>query len=201
MGYDPRIGRSFLDAGLGYGGSCFPKDVKALAHMANVQGRHPQLLRAVMDINQDQRRLIVDKVRELLGELDGKLVGLFGLAFKPNTDDMRDAPAIEIAQMLQAGGANVQGYDPVAMVVAARHMPGVKLCEDSYEAASGADAVVICTEWNEFKQLDLGRLKQSMRQPIIVDGRNIYDPKMAERAGFHYRGMGRGYNGHSPRQG
>jgi len=201
MGFDPRIGRSFLDAGLGYGGSCFPKDVKALAHMANVQGRHPQLLQAVMDINHDQRRLIVDKVRELLGELDGKRVGLFGLAFKPNTDDMRDAPAIEIAQLLRAGGASVQGYDPVAMVVAGRHMPGVKLCEDAYEAASGADAVVICTEWNEFKQLNLGRLKQSMRQPFIVDGRNIYDPKMVERAGFHYRGMGRGYNGNGPHPG
>jgi UDPglucose 6-dehydrogenase len=201
MGYDPRIGRSYLDAGLGYGGSCFRKDVKALAHMANVQGRHPQLLRAVMDINNDQRRLIVDKVRDLLGELDGKLVGLFGLAFKPNTDDMRDAPAIEIAQMLQAGGASVQGYDPVSMVVAARHMPGVRLCEDAYEAAAGADAVIICTEWNEFKQLNLQRLKQAMRQPIIVDGRNIYDPAMVERVGFHYRGMGRGYNGNGPRPG
>jgi UDPglucose 6-dehydrogenase len=200
MGYDPRIGRSFLDAGLGYGGSCFPKDVKALAHMANVQGRHPQLLLAVMDINHDQRRLIVDKVREILGELDGKLIGLFGLAFKPNTDDMRDAPAIEIAQLLQAGGARVQGYDPVAMVVAGRHMPGVKLCEDAYEAAAGVDALVICTEWNEFKQLDLARLKQKMRQPVIVDGRNIYDPAMLGQLGFHYRGMGRGYNGKGPRQ-
>jgi UDPglucose 6-dehydrogenase len=198
MGYDPRIGRSFLDAGLGYGGSCFPKDVKALAHMANVQGRHPQLLQAVMDINHDQRRLIVDKTREMLGELDGKLVGLFGLAFKPNTDDMRDAPAIEIAQLLQIGGATVQGYDPVAMVVAGRHMPGVRLCEDPYEAATGVDAVIICTEWNEFKQLNLARLKHAMRQPIIIDGRNIYDPGMVERVGFHYRGMGRGYNGQTP---
>jgi len=201
MGYDTRIGRSFLDAGLGYGGSCFPKDVKALAHMANVQGRHPQLLQAVMDINNDQRRLIVDKVREMLGDLQDKRIGIFGLAFKPNTDDMRDAPAIEIAQQLQAAGATVQGYDPVSMTVAARYMAGVRLCEDAYEAASGADAVVICTEWNEFKQLNLGRLKQVMRQPIIVDGRNIYDPKMAERAGFHYRGMGRGYNGGSARMG
>lgn len=198
MGYDPRIGRSFLDAGLGYGGSCFPKDVKALAHMANVQGRHPQLLQAVMDINRDQRRLIVDKTREMLGALEGKLVGLFGLAFKPNTDDMRDAPAIEIAQLLQAGGATVQGYDPVAMTVAGRHMPGVRLCEGPYEAANGVDAVIICTEWNEFKQLDLARLKQCMRQPIIIDGRNIYDPGMVERSGFHYRGMGRGYNGQTP---
>ena len=200
MGYDPRIGPHFLDAGLGYGGSCFPKDVKALAHMANVQGRHPQLLLAVMDINHDQRRLIVDKVRELLGDLDGKLVGLFGLAFKPNTDDMRDAPAIEISQLLQAGGASVQGYDPVAMVVAGRLMPGLKLCEDAYEAATGADAVIICTEWNEFKQLNLARVKQVMRQPIIVDGRNIYDSAMVEPLGFHYRGMGRGYNGSRPQK-
>ena len=195
MGYDPRIGRMFLDAGLGYGGSCFPKDVKALAHMANIQGRHPQLLQAVMDINHDQRRLVVSKVRDLLGGLDDMVIGLLGLAFKPNTDDMRDAPAIEIAQMLQAGGARLQGYDPVAMLVAARHMPGVKLCEDAYEVASGVDALVVVTEWNEFKQLDLSRLKSLMRQPVVVDGRNIYDPAAMRRLGFQYRGMGRGHNG------
>ncbi len=197
MGYDPRIGRMFLDAGLGYGGSCFPKDVKALAHMANIQGRHPQLLQAVMDINHDQRRLVVSKVRDLLGGLDDMVIGLLGLAFKPNTDDMRDAPAIEIAQMLQAGGARLQGYDPVAMLVAARHMPGVKLCEDAYEVASGVDALVVVTEWNEFKQLDLARIQQAMRQAIVVDGRNIYDPALMKALGFRYRGMGRGYNGHS----
>jgi UDPglucose 6-dehydrogenase len=196
MGYDPRIGRMFLDAGLGYGGSCFPKDVKALAHMANVQGRHPQLLQAVMDINHDQRRLVVTKVRELLGGgLEEKVIGLLGLAFKPNTDDMRDAPAVEIAQMLQAGGARVQGYDPVSMVVAGRQMPGVKLCEDAYEVAGGADALIVVTEWNEFKQLDLARLKSVMREPVVVDGRNIYDPERMQRLGFTYRGMGRGHNG------
>jgi UDPglucose 6-dehydrogenase len=197
MGYDPRIGRMFLDAGLGYGGSCFPKDVKALAHMANVQGRHPQLLQAVMDINRDQRRLVVNKVRDLLGGLEEKVVGLLGLAFKPNTDDMRDAPAIEIASMLQDGGARVQGYDPVSMVVAGRQMPGVKLCEDAYEVAGGADALIVVTEWNEFKQLDLHRVKSLMRQPIVVDGRNIYDPALMQRLGFTYRGMGRGHNGHN----
>jgi UDPglucose 6-dehydrogenase len=194
MGFDPRIGRQFLDAGLGYGGSCFPKDVKALAHMANVQGKHPQLLQAVMDINNDQRRQVVTKVRDLLGDLEGKVIGLLGLAFKPNTDDMRDAPSIEIAQHLTAGGARVQGYDPVAMVAAGRQMPGVKLCEDAYEAAAGANALVICTEWNEFKQLDLLRVKQAMREAVIVDGRNIYDPVQMQRLGFRYRGMGRGYN-------
>jgi UDPglucose 6-dehydrogenase len=201
MGFDPRIGRQFLDAGLGYGGSCFPKDVKALAHMANVQGRHPQLLQAVMDINHDQRRQVVDKVREILGTLDDKVVAILGLAFKPNTDDMRDAPAIEIAQNLQAGGALVKGYDPVSMTVAGRHLPGLKLCEDAYEAAAGSDAVVICTEWNEFKQLDLPRLKHNMRQPVVVDGRNIYDPATMQRLGFTYRGMGRGYNGNGSSQG
>ncbi|MCC6192441.1 MAG: UDP-glucose/GDP-mannose dehydrogenase family protein [Anaerolineales bacterium] len=195
MGFDPRIGRQFLDAGLGYGGSCFPKDVKALAHMANVQGKHPQLLQAVMDINHDQRRLVVSKVRELLGDLDGKVIGLLGLAFKPNTDDMRDAPSIEIAQHLQTGGARVQGYDPVAMTAAGRHMPRVRLCEDAYEAANGADALVICTEWNEFKQLDFERLKGTMRDTAIIDGRNLYDPAQMHRLGFRYRGMGRGYNG------
>jgi UDPglucose 6-dehydrogenase len=194
MGYDPRIGRSFLDAGLGYGGSCFPKDVKALAYMATVQGTHPQLLQQVMEINKYQRRRVVLKVREMVGNLKGKEVGLLGLAFKPNTDDMRDAPSIEIARALQAEGAHLKGFDPVSMTVAGRVMPNVKLCEDAYEVADGADALVICTEWNEFKQLDLVRLKRSMRQPIIVDGRNIYDPALMERAGFRYWGVGRRLN-------
>jgi len=197
MGYDPRIGRQFLDAGLGYGGSCFPKDVQALAYMANVQGKHPQLLQTVMDINHDQRRLIISKVREQLKELPGKVIGLLGLAFKPNTDDMRDAPAIEIAQALQVEGAQVKGYDPVSMTVAGRLMPNVKLCEDPYEVAEGSDALVVCTEWNEFKQLDLSRIKQVMKQPVIVDGRNIYDPARMQKLGFHYRGVGRGYNSNS----
>lgn len=196
MGYDPRIGRQFLEAGLGYGGSCFPKDVKALAHMANVQGKHPQLLQAVMDINHDQRRLVVGKVRNLLGgNLTGRTIGILGLAFKPNTDDMRDAPSVEIAQTLQSEGAMVQGYDPVSMGVASKVMPGLRLCEDAYETATGVDALVVCTEWNEFKQLDLRRLKQLMKQPVLVDGRNIYDPVQMQHLGFTYRGLGRGLNG------
>ncbi len=174
--------------------NCFPKDVKALAHMANVQGKHPQLLQAVMDINADQRRQLVSKVRELLGGLEGRLIGVLGLAFKPNTDDMRDAPAVEIAQALLAEGAKVKGYDPVAMTVAGRLLPHMQLCEDAYETASGVDALVVCTEWNEFKQLDLPRLRSLMRQPIVVDGRNIYDPAQMARQGFQYRGVGRGYN-------
>jgi UDPglucose 6-dehydrogenase len=202
IGLDNRIGAKFLNAGPGFGGSCFPKDMLALAQTAREAQSPLRIVETVIDVNEKRKIAMADKIiRACGGSIDGKRIGVLGLTFKPNTDDMRDAPAIEIAQMLQAGGASVQGYDPVAMVVAGRHMPGVKLCEDAYEAASGADAVVICTEWNEFKQLNLARLKQSMRQPVIVDGRNIYDPKMAERAGFHYRGMGRGYNGNGPRPG
>jgi UDPglucose 6-dehydrogenase len=195
MGYDPRIGRQFLDAGVGYGGSCFPKDVKALAHMASVQGRHPQLLQAVMDINADQRRTILRRLRELLGDLNGKTVGLLGLAFKPNTDDLRDAPAMDIAQALQTAGATVKGYDPVAMGGAARLAPYLQVADDPYQLAEGCDAVAVITEWNEFKHLDLRRIRQSMRQAVVVDGRNMYEPDVMQSLGFKYVGVGRGYNG------
>jgi UDPglucose 6-dehydrogenase len=193
MGYDKRIGPDFLDAGIGYGGSCFPKDVQALAHMAAVHGCHPQLLRAVMDINHDQRRQVIHKLRALLGTLDEKEVGVLGLAFKPNTDDMREAPAVEIIHLLQSEGAHVRTYDPVAMGNADLYLKNVALCQDAYAVAEGADALVIITDWNEFKHLSLPKIKQAMRQPIIVDGRNIYDPDQMKTFGFVYRGMGRGY--------
>jgi UDPglucose 6-dehydrogenase len=194
MGYDPRIGRSFLDAGLGYGGSCFPKDVKALAYMASVQGRHPQLLQSVMEINKHQRHRVVWKLREMLsGNLNSAVVGLLGLAFKPNTDDMRDAPSLEIARAVVTGGGRVRGYDPVAMAVAKRMMPELETCGDPYEVAMGADALVVCTEWNEFKQLDMARIRDSMRQAVLVDGRNLYEPQRMTELGFRYRGMGRGH--------
>jgi len=193
MGFDKRIGRHFLDAGLGWGGSCFPKDVKALAHMALEKGRHPQLLRAVMDINADQRREVIAKLKAALGDLHGKTIALLGLAFKPNTDDMRDAPSAEIANMLLSKGAKVKGYDPVAMQVAPRFLPSaVQLTENPYECARDADAVIIVTEWNEFKQLDLAQLKQTMKQPVMIDARNIYEPAMVKALGFTYRAMGRG---------
>jgi len=193
MGYDRRIGPHFLNAGLGYGGSCFPKDVKALEHMALVQGSHPALLRAVMDINRDARRWAVFNLRTLLGgNLNRRKIGLLGLAFKPNTDDIRDAPGLEIARMLQYEGALVSAYDPVAMANAARENPELRLVETPYEVAEGVDALVICTEWNEFKQLDLARVKKTMTQPIIVDGRNIYEPSHMADLGFTYRGVGRG---------
>ncbi len=193
MGYDKRIGHHFLDAGVGYGGSCFPKDVKALAHMAAIHGRHPQLLRSVMEINRHQRRLVIQKLRVLLGNLQDKIVGLLGLSFKPNTDDMREAPAVELAHLLMSEGAFVKGYDPVAMGVAVRALPEIKLAEDPYDLAEGCDAVVVVTEWNEFKHLDMGRVKTLMRQPIVVDGRNIYEPETMKTLGFTYRGIGRGY--------
>ncbi len=195
MGLDKRIGRFFLDAGVGYGGSCFPKDVSALKHMATVQGKHPQLLQAVMDINAFQRRLVIHKLRDLLGDdLSGKVIGLLGLAFKPNTDDMREAPSITIAKLLDEAGATVKGYDPVAMKVAEQVIPGISLCKDPYEVAQGCDALVIITDWNEFKSLDMERIKQLMRQPLLIDGRNIYDPQTMKEMGFVYRGFGRGYD-------
>jgi UDPglucose 6-dehydrogenase len=194
MGYDKRIGHSFLDAGIGYGGSCFPKDVKALAHMASIHGTHPQLVKAVMDINQYQRRQVILKLREVLGsKLRGKVVGFLGLAFKPNTDDMRESPASEIARLLLHEGVYVKGYDPAAMHNAAKLLSDMQLAEDPYDLAENCDAIVVCTEWNEFKHLDMARIKEVMRQPFIVDGRNLYEPEKMKELGFTYRGVGRGY--------
>jgi UDPglucose 6-dehydrogenase len=195
MGYDSRIGKQFLDAGVGYGGSCFPKDVKALAYMAAEKGRHPQLLYTVMEINDDRREMAVDHIKEMVGDLEGMVIGLMGLSFKPNTDDMRDAPSITIAKNLQAEGAVVRAYDPVAMEVAHPLLPGVEMMPDPYALAEGCDALVVMTEWNEFKQLDRPRLHDLMRQPIVYDGRNIYEPGEMVKTGFIYRGVGRGYNG------
>lgn len=197
MGYDARIGRQMLDAGLGYGGSCFPKDVKALAYMAAEKGRHPQLLRAVMDINDDRRRMAILHLQEMVGEFRGKTVGLLGLSFKPNTDDMRDAPSVTLAQKLITYGATVRGYDPVAMEVARTILPQVQMMPDPYALAEGCDALMIITEWNEFKQLDLARICGSMRHPVILDARNIYDPVEMDALGFYYRGIGRGYEWHT----
>lgn len=194
MGHDKRIGHYFLDAGVGYGGSCFPKDVKALAHMATTHGTHPQLLKAVMDINQHQRIHVIQKLRDLLGQrLNGKVIGLMGLAFKPNTDDMREAPAAEIGRALLRENAIVKGYDPEAMGVAAKMMPSLQLAEDAYDLAKDCDALIVLTEWNEFKNLDMPRIKSLMRQPVFIDGRNLYEPETMTNYGFIYRGVGRGY--------
>jgi len=193
MGYDQRIGRFHLDAGVGFGGSCFGKDVNALAHMATQAGLHPQMLNTVLEINHDQRRLVVDKVVALLGNLRGTTIGVLGLAFKPNTDDMRDAPAVDIIQSLVVQGAHVRAYDPVAnitgqAVIGTHH---VEYCDGAYATATGCDALIIVTHWNEFKALDPNRLRTIMRRPIMIDGRNIYQPERMIKAGFTYRGIGR----------
>ena len=191
MGLDRRIGPHFLDAGIGYGGSCFPKDVKALAAIAERYDYHPELLTAVMEINRDQRTLAVDKLRDCLGDLSNLVVGLLGLAFKPNTDDMREAPSVDIANILLAHGATVRAYDPAAIDKAKAILPNVEYRRDAYAVADGADGLVVVTEWNEFRNLNLPRIQRSMRQPVLIDGRNIYDPVEMRRLGFTYRGIGR----------
>jgi len=196
MGSDKRIGPAFLSAGLGWGGSCFPKDVKALAHIAAMHGCHPQMLRAVTEINYDQRKRVIIKLRDVLGSLRGKTVGVLGLSFKPNTDDMRDAPAVEIIHYLQNEGAQVRAYDPVAVASAQKILKNVVYSETPYAVAEGADALILVTEWNEFKQLDMQRIVRSMRQPVLFDTRNVYDPGKMKALGFIYRGIGRGY-GHN----
>ena len=191
MGLDRRIGSLFLEAGIGYGGSCLPKDVKALASMAEKYGYHPELLHTVMEINRDQRTLIVDRLKECLGTLRGQVIGLLGLAFKPNTDDLREAPSLEIARLLIAKGATVRGYDPAAMTRAQQLIPEMQFRKNAYGVARGADAIALITEWNEFRHLDLARLRRSMRRPVLVDGRNVYDPRQMQELGFVYRGIGR----------
>ncbi|MBI1794334.1 MAG: UDP-glucose/GDP-mannose dehydrogenase family protein [Chloroflexi bacterium] len=191
MGYDARIGRHFLEAGLGWGGSCFPKDVKALAFMAEQNDLDPRILHSVMGVNYDRRPGAVKLVGEMVGGLKGKTVGLLGLAFKPNTDDMREAPSIDIVEELKKAGAKVRAYDPVAMDVARGIIKGIEYCEDSYKMAKGCDALMVVTEWNEFKQLDLDQIKSLLNKPVIFDGRNIYDPAVMKEMGFTYRGIGR----------
>ena len=195
MGLDKRIGRSFLDAGLGWGGSCFPKDVKALAHMAVIHGSNPQLLQAVMDINRNQRRRVLLRLRKALGGLDEKVIGILGLSFKPNTDDIREAPALELIHLLENEGAVIQAYDPQAMDNARQVLTKTRLVKTPYEVAAGADALVLATEWNEFKQLDFERVAQLMRGKLILDGRNQWDADRLRALGFTYYGIGRGNNG------
>ncbi len=192
MGYDKRIGPHFLNAGLGFGGSCFPKDVRALEHMALIHGAHPQLLRAVLDINQHMRRQVVVKLRNALNGLGDRKIGLLGLAFKPNTDDLREAPSLDIARQIIREGGAVQAYDPVAMSEVSKLVPNMHLVEDPYEVADGVDALVMVTEWNEFRQLDMARIKEAMRGDVLLDGRNVWNPAAMRELGFRYFGVGRG---------
>jgi len=190
-----RIAPHFLGAGIGWGGSCFPKDVKALIHMAELYGVRPEILRAATHVNYDQRKRALQKLRDILGGFRGKTVGLLGLAFKPDTDDMRDAPSIGLVHMLQHEGAVVRAYDPQAVANAKAALDDVIYCDDPYQVAENADALVLVTEWNEFKNLDMARIKGLMSGSVLLDGRNIYDPEAMRRLGFVYRGVGRGYGG------
>ncbi len=192
MGTDARIGASFLFPGVGYGGSCFPKDVKALIRMGQEAGVPLNVVEAVDRTNQEQKVVLVGRIAAHLGGLAGRTVAIWGLAFKPRTDDMREAPAIAIIEGLLAAGAKVRAYDPKAQDQARRTFgERVSLCERAYEAAAGADALVVVTEWNEFREPDFARIKGLMRTPSVFDGRNIYDPRVLRKLGFHYEGVGR----------
>ncbi len=190
MGMDKRIGPSFLDAGLGWGGSCFPKDVTALTHMANTRGAHPQLLQAVLDINQNQRHRAVAKLEKALGTVKGKTIGVLGLSFKPNTDDIRYAPALDIIRILLKKGASVRAFDPQAMQASKAEIPDLILSQNPYDVARDADALLLATEWNEFKSLDFNKIKQNMRGNVLLDGRNIWDGQDLREMGFLYFGVG-----------
>jgi UDPglucose 6-dehydrogenase len=191
MGLDPRIGHSFLRPGIGYGGSCFPKDVSALKQLAGNSGYHFQLLTSVIEVNELQKRRVVNKLKRRLGSLVGKRIALLGLAFKPNTDDMREASSVVLAARLQAEGAVVSAYDPVAEESASRLLTGVEMCDTAIQALEGANAAVIVTEWPEFGELDLNEVRERMADPVIVDGRNLLSPKAAHAAGLVYEGIGR----------
>jgi UDPglucose 6-dehydrogenase len=190
IGLDHRIGPAFLRAGIGYGGSCFPKDSLALKQLAANSGYSFQLLNAVIEVNELQKRRVVGKLEQRLGSLRGKKVALLGLAFKPGTDDMREAPSLVLAARLQAEGAEVSAWDPVADGNA--YLDGVAVAATALEALDGADAAVVVTEWPELRELDWGAAATRMRNPLLVDGRNALDPDALRAAGFEYEGIGRG---------
>ncbi len=191
MGSDTRIGASFLNAGAGFGGSCFPKDTLALIHVAGREGMEMKLLKATVEVNAEQKKRMVDKLKEVVGPLEGKTIAIWGLAFKANTDDMREAVSVDVIQSLKASGARIRAYDPAAMEKARPLLPAVTYTRDPYEAVRDADGLLILTEWNEFKEADLARVKRLLKRPNIVDGRNVCDLKLVRKLGFTYRGVGR----------
>jgi UDPglucose 6-dehydrogenase len=197
MGLDARIGDKFLQAGLGFGGSCFPKDVTALKQLAGNSGYHFQLLNAVIEVNELQKRRVMSKLHKHLGSLVGKRVALLGLAFKPNTDDMREATSLVLSARLQADGAKVVAYDPVAEEEARKLIRGVDFASSAADCVAGADAVVLVTEWAEFKELDWGKAAQDMSGTLVIDGRNALDAEAIRSAGLIYEGIGRTSNGAS----
>ena len=192
IGLDGRIGRKFLHAGPGYGGSCFPKDTLALVRTAQEVGAPLRLVESVVEVNDSRKKHMAEKVIAAAGgSVKGKTIAVLGLAFKPNTDDMREAPSLDIVETLQKAGAKIRTYDPEAMGEAKKMITGVVWCDSAYETLGGADALVIVTEWNQFRSLDLGRVKDLMASPVIVDLRNIYDPTDMANAGIHYTCVGR----------
>jgi len=191
MGLDRRIGPKFLHAGPGYGGSCFPKDTSSLVDVAKKAGYQMKLIPAVMEVNARQHQIAFEKIRDRIGDLRGIAIGILGLSFKPNTDDMRDAPSIPILKRLTAEGARVKAFDPAAMDNAKKIMPDIEYCRDAYDTAKEVDALVFMTEWNQFRKLNLSRIKKQMKGKLIVDLRNIYERNQIEENGFDYIAMGR----------
>jgi len=192
IGLDRRIGPKFLHPGPGFGGSCFPKDTRSAASFARQKGLQLEIVEAVIRVNEQQRERMVEKItRALGGDARGKTVAVLGLSFKPETDDMRDAPSVDILQKLQQRGASIRAFDPVAMANAVRELPDITLCKNEYEACENADALVLMTEWNQFRMLDLARVRTLLREPVVVDLRNVYDPVSMRRAGFRYDSVGR----------
>lgn len=191
MGHDKRIGRLFLNAGAGFGGSCFPKDVSALINIARSEDYDPIILKAVMEVNKMQKKSIVTKIKKMLGTIEGRSIGILGIAFKPETDDIREAVSIEVMSILLEKGCRVKVYDPAAIENAKKVIKGVKYVRNAYETAENTECLVILTEWNEFKELDLKKVKSLMKIPNIVDGRNIYEPEFLKKIGFNYIGVGR----------
>jgi UDPglucose 6-dehydrogenase len=191
MGMDNRIGRKFLHPGPGYGGSCFPKDTRALTTVADQFGVETRIVDAVIEANQRQRDAMIPKIEKLVGDLKGKKIVVLGLSFKPETDDMRESPAIEIVHTLIERGATVRAFDPVAMEEAKHFLNGIEYASDEYDAINGADALVIITEWNQFRALDMEKVKQLLKAPKIADLRNIYEPSDMRELGFDYVGVGR----------
>jgi len=192
MGLDNRIGRHFLHAGIGYGGSCFPKDLEAFINISEKLGYDFQILTAVRNTNEEQKRFVLQKIKNEMWIIKDKTIAVLGLAFKPNTDDLRNAPSIDLVNALIQEGAKVRVYDPKAMAKAREILKDVIFCNDLYQAANSADCLIVATEWNEFKELDFVKLKKTLKRPLVIDARNIYDPKLLKQMGFTYIGVGRG---------
>ncbi len=192
VGLDGRIGPKFLHAGPGYGGSCFPKDTVGFLKVAEAAGTDLEIVRAAVEVNRKQRERMVQKVIDAVGDLAGKTIGVLGLSFKPRTDDVREAPAVHVIRDMQNRGASIRAYDPVATDNARQVLDGVEYCDDAYGVCQGCHALVFMTEWNEFRELDMTRVKELLKEPVIIDTRNIYDPEDMSQLGFRYSGVGRG---------